>query len=130
MQTRVNPAADLSIALADSADPVRVHGRLAYRAEVANAGPSAAGTATVTVTLRAAVRLVSISAPGAFCPQVATIVRCSFFGVEPGQRPTVLVETVAKRAGTLTASATVSSPDTADPETDDNYDSETTAVIR
>jgi uncharacterized repeat protein (TIGR01451 family) len=130
VQTRVDAAADLSVALSDSPDPVRVRGRLTYRAEVANAGPSTAGTATVTVTLPDALRLVSVSAPGAFCPQVAAVVRCSFFGVEPGQGPALTIEAVAKRAGTLTASATVSSPDTADPDPADNTDREATIVTR
>jgi len=130
VQTRVEPAADLSVRLTDSADPVRVHGRFAYRAELANAGPSTAGTATVSVTLPDAVRVLSVSAPGAFCPQVSAVVRCSFFGVEPGQRPAVTIETVAKRTGVVTASATVSSPNTADPNPANDGDTESTAVIR
>jgi uncharacterized protein DUF11 len=109
---------------------VRVRGRLDYRAEVANAGPSTAGTATITVTLPDAVRLLSISAPGAFCPEASRVVRCSFFGVEPGQRVAVTVATAPKRTGGVTASATVASPDTADPATADNSDTETTVVTR
>jgi uncharacterized repeat protein (TIGR01451 family) len=128
--TRVDPAADLSIALTDSPDPVRLRGRLSYRAEVANAGPSSAGTAAITVTLPDAVRLLSVSAPGAFCPQTSAVVRCSFFGVEPGQRVAVTIETATKRTGGLTASATVSSPDTADPVPANNRDTEATTVIR
>jgi uncharacterized repeat protein (TIGR01451 family) len=130
VQTRVDPAADLSVTLTDAPDPARLHGRLAYRAEIVNAGPSTAGTATVTVTLPSAVRLLSVSAPGAFCPQASGVVRCSFFGVEPGDRPALTIETTTKRTGTLTASASVSSPDTADPDPAGNGDSESTAVIR
>jgi uncharacterized repeat protein (TIGR01451 family) len=130
VQTRVEAAADLSIQLTDSPDPARVRGRLTYRAEAANAGPSTAGTATIAVALPDAVRLLSVSAPGAFCPQTSGVVRCSFFGVEPGQRVAVTLETTAKRTGALTASATVSSPDTADPTPANNSDTETTAVIR
>jgi uncharacterized repeat protein (TIGR01451 family) len=130
VQTRVDPAADLSVTLTDTPDPARLHRRLAYRAEVANAGPSSAGTATVSVTLPSAVRLLSVSAPGAFCPQVSSVIRCSFFGVEPGDRPAIAIETTTKRTGTLTASANVSSPDTADPNPADNGDTESTAVTR
>jgi hypothetical protein len=130
VQTRVEPAADLSIALTDSPDPARVRGGLSYRAEVANAGPSTAGTAEIAVTLPDAVRLVSVSAPGAFCPQTSGVVRCSFFAVEPDQRVAVTLQTVPKRTGGVTASATVSSPDTADPTSANNSDTETTAVIR
>ena len=125
--TRVNPAADLSIQLTDSPDPVRVRDRLTYRAEVANAGPTAAGTAEVAVALPDAVRVVSVSAPGAFCPE---LLRCSFFGVEPGARVAMTIVTAPKRTGTVTASATVSSPNTADPVAANNRDSESTAVVR
>jgi uncharacterized repeat protein (TIGR01451 family) len=128
--TRVEPAADLSISLTDAPDPVRVRGRLTYRAEVASTGPSTTGTAAVSVTLPAAVRLVSVSAPGAFCPQASAIVRCSFFGVEPGDRPAITIETTVKRTGGLTASATVSSPDTADPNPANDGDTESTTVTR
>jgi uncharacterized repeat protein (TIGR01451 family) len=130
VQTRVEPAADLSMSLTDSSDPARLRGRLAYRAEVANAGPSTAGTASIAVTVPDAVRLLSVSAPGAFCPQTSGVVRCSFFGVDPGQRVAVTIETIPKRTGQLTASATVSSPDTADPNPANNGDTESTAVIR
>jgi hypothetical protein len=74
--------------------------------------------------------LLSVSAPGAFCPQTSGVVRCSFFGVDPGQRVAVTIETIPKRTGQLTASATVSSPDTADPSPANNGDTESTAVIR
>jgi uncharacterized repeat protein (TIGR01451 family) len=130
VQTRVEAAADLSMSLTDSPDPARLRGRLAYRAEVANAGPSTAGTASIAVTVPDAVRLVSVSAPGAFCPQISGVVRCSFFGVDPGQLVAVTIETIPKRTGQLTASATVSSPDTADPSPANNGDTESTAVIR
>jgi uncharacterized repeat protein (TIGR01451 family) len=130
VQTRVEPAADLSMSLMDSPDPVRLRGRLVYRAEVANAGPSTAGTAAIAVTVPDSVRLLSVSAPGAFCPQTSPVVRCSYFGVEPGQRVAVTLDTVPKRTGALTGSATVSSPDTADPIPANNRDTETTAVIR
>ncbi len=125
--TRVNPAADLSMRLTDTPDPARVRDRLTYRAEAANAGPSTAGTLTVRVTLPDAVRLVSVSAPGAFCPDSLT---CSFFGVEPGASVAVTITATPKRTGALTASATASSPDTADPAPGDNADSESTTVVR
>jgi uncharacterized repeat protein (TIGR01451 family) len=130
VQTRVNPAADLSMQLTDSSDPVRVRDRLVYRAEVSNAGPSIGGTVEVAVTVPDAVRVLSIGAPGAFCPDTSPVVRCSFFGVEPGQRVAVTVEGVPKRTGALTASATVTSPDTADPISTNNRDTESTTVIR
>lgn len=51
VMTRVEPAADVSPRFAESPDPARLRGDLTYRAEVANAGPSTAGTAAITVTL-------------------------------------------------------------------------------
>jgi Domain of unknown function DUF11 len=130
VQTRVNPAADLSMQLTDSPDPVQVRNRLVYRAEVANGGPSTGGTVEVAVTVPDAMRVLSIGAPGAFCPDTSPVVRCSFFGVEPGQRVAVTVEGVPKRTGPLTASAAVTSPDTADPAPANNRDTESTNVIR
>jgi uncharacterized repeat protein (TIGR01451 family) len=128
--TSVDPAADLAMSLTDSHDPARVRGRLTYRAEVANAGPSSAGTATITVTVPDGLRTLSVAAPGAFCPDTSGIVRCSFFGVEAGQRVVMTIETAPKRTGSVTASASVVSPDTADPVPGNDRDTESTAVIR
>jgi uncharacterized repeat protein (TIGR01451 family) len=128
--TRVNPAADLSLTLTDTPDPVRVRDRLTYRAEVANAGPSTGGTVTVTVDLPDSVRVLSLSAPGAFCPSTSADAQCSFFGVEPGERVAVTIAVSPRQTGTLTASASVSSPDTADPSPANNADVESTVVTR
>jgi hypothetical protein len=73
------------------------------------------------------VRVVSVSAPGAFCP---ALLRCSFFGVEPGQRVAMTVVVAPKRTGTVTASASVASPNTADPVPGNNRDTEATTVVR
>jgi hypothetical protein len=85
---------------------------------------------TVSVDLPDAVRLVFVSAPGAFCPGSSPDVSCSFFGVEPGERVAITIAVVPRRTGVLTASAAASSPDTADPAPGNNADTEATTVVR
>lgn len=127
--TEVDAAADLSVTLTDTPDPVRVRDRLTYRAEVANAGPSS-GAANLTVNLPSTVRLLSVSAPGGDCRVDGRAVLCFFAGIEPGQRVAATIETTAKQAGTLTASASVSPFLVADPASSNNSDTETTTVVR
>jgi uncharacterized repeat protein (TIGR01451 family) len=127
--TKVNPAADLSVTLTDTPDPVRVRDRLTYRAEVANAGPSS-GAADLTVNLPGGVRLLSVSAPGGDCRVDRGTVLCFFAGIDPGQRVAATIATTAKQAGTLTASASVSPFLVADPAPGNNSDMEATTVIR
>jgi uncharacterized repeat protein (TIGR01451 family) len=127
--TEVDPAADLSVRLTDTPDPVRVRDRLTYRAEVANAGPSS-GAAHLTVNLPGAVRLLSVSAPGGDCRIDRHTVLCFFAGIEPGQRVAATIATTAKQTGTLTASASVSPFLVADPVPGNNSDTEATTVIR
>jgi uncharacterized repeat protein (TIGR01451 family) len=127
--TEVDPAADLSVLLTDTPDPVRVRDRLTYRAEVANAGPSS-DAADLTVNLPGGVRLVSVSAPGGDCRVDRLTVVCFFAGIEPGQRVTATIATTTKHAGTLTASASVSPFRAADPAPGNNSDAEATTVIR
>jgi len=127
--TKVNPAADLSVRLSDTPDPVRVRERLTYGAEVANAGPSS-DAAYLTVNLPGGVRLVTVSAPGGDCRVDRLTVVCFFAGIEPGQRVTATIATTTKQAGTLTASASVSPFRAADPAPGNNSDAEATTVIR
>jgi uncharacterized repeat protein (TIGR01451 family) len=127
--TEVDAAADLSVRLTDTPDPVRVRERLTYGAEVTNTGPSS-DAAYLTVNLPGGVRLVSVSAPGGDCRVDRLTVVCFFAGIEPGQRVTATIATTTKQAGTLTASASVSPFRAADPVPSNNSDAETTTVIR
>jgi len=129
VQTKVNPAADLSVALTDSPDPVRVRDRLTYRAEVANAGPSS-DAANLTVNLPGGVRFESVNAPGGDCRVDRLAVRCFFAGIDSGQRVAATITSTTKQAGTLTASASVTPFLVADPVPSNNSDPETTAVNR
>jgi uncharacterized repeat protein (TIGR01451 family) len=126
--TEVDPAADMSVTLTDTPDPVRVRDRLTYRAEVANAGPSA-GAAHLTVNLPSEVRLVSVSSGGDCRVDRRTVV-CFFAGIEPGQRVAATIETTVRQTGTLTASASLSPFLVADPAPSNNSDPETTTAIR
>lgn len=127
--TEVDPAADFSVRLTDTPDPVRVRNQLTYRAEVANAGPSS-DAADLTVNLPGGVRLVSVTAPGGDCRVDRLVVICFFAGIDPGQVVAATIATQTKHSGTLTARASVSPFRAADPASGNNSDTEATTVIR
>jgi Domain of unknown function DUF11 len=106
--TTAQAAADFSVALTDTPDPVGVRDQLTYRAEVANDGPSN-GAANLSATLPTEVRLVSVTASGGGdCRVDRKTVICFFAGIDPGQRVAAAIATSPKQAGLLTASASVS----------------------
>lgn len=128
--TTVKAAADFSVALTDTPDPVRVRDLLTYRAEVANAGPSN-GAANLSVALPSEVRLVSVTASdGGDCRVDRRTVICFFAGIDPGARMAATIATTPRQAGPMTASASVSPFLVTDPVSGNNTDSETTSVVR
>ncbi len=74
----VTPSADLSIAKADSADPVLPGNSLTYTVTVSNAGPSAANDVAVTDTLPA-----GASSPAAAARKTPTACRPAPWGRSP-----------------------------------------------
>jgi uncharacterized repeat protein (TIGR01451 family) len=128
--TTVQAAADFSVTLTDTPDPVRVRAPLTHRAEVANDGPSN-GAANLSATLPTEVRLVSVTASGGGdCRVDRRTVICFFAGIDPGQRVAATIATSPKQAGPLTVSASVSPFLVTDPMPGNNTDSETTSVVR
>jgi uncharacterized repeat protein (TIGR01451 family) len=125
--TEVDPAADLSVRLTDSPDPVRIRGGVTFRAELENAGPSTAA-AHLVVELPDGVRPVAVG--GGDCDVERGTVSCFFAGIDPGERPAVTVEATTKQRGTLTTTATVTPFLLADPVSGNDTDAETTTVIR
>src|SRR5439155_27121906 len=67
--TTVNPAADLAVLLASSADPVTVSNNFTYTVTATNRGPSVATAVLLTNTLPAGVVFVSVSAGQGSCSQ-------------------------------------------------------------
>ena len=81
-------SADLSIAKADSPDPVLPGGTLTYTLTVSNAGPAASGPTTVTDTLPAGVAFNYATGTGWLCVQSTGVVTCSLRRCRSASRPT------------------------------------------
>ena len=105
-------------------------GRVSYTLVVANAGPSDAANLSVLDTLPAGVTFVSATGTGWVCTNVAnTSVTCTRPSLATGATaPTITVlVTAPAQAGSLTNSATVSSP-TPDPNLGNNTSTAVTTV--
>ncbi|MFL5755293.1 MAG: S8 family serine peptidase, partial [Chloroflexota bacterium] len=105
--------ADLSITKTDSPDPVVINGALTYTIGVSNAGPDDASAVKVVDTIPAGTTFVSATGTNWTCNNVSGTVTCNRTGgnLAPGAAPNItIVVTVASTPGSITNSATVSSP--------------------
>jgi uncharacterized repeat protein (TIGR01451 family) len=121
-----SPSADLSLALADSPDPVVVGSDLSYAMTVRNAGPSAAADVAVSDSIPAGAAYVSASASQGSCTAAATVT-CNLGSLASGATATVTLVVRPGSTGTLSNSANVSSS-TADPASTNNQASASTTV--
>jgi len=127
--SRAAARADLSIVKSDTPDPVGAGDALAYLLTVINAGPDAASSVVVTVTLPAGLSGVTASGSGWSCPDpVAGMLTCTRARLDVAEAPAILVTGIAPAGGRLSAAASVSS-DTPDPATDNNTGAEDTVVM-
>ena len=117
--------ADLSIAKADTPDPVAPSGTLTYTLTISNAGPSSATGLTVTDTLPTGVTFVSATPTESSGPN-PLVWELSDLDVYASTVITVLV-TVPATTGTITNTASVGS-DEIDPSTANNSVSQATTV--
>ena len=127
--TTVATAADLSITLTDSPDPVTAGTNLTYVATATNAGPSDAQNVAINLPLPANTTLVSATAAGGTCAGS----NCTFAGATaPGASRSVtyvvLVAASAANGSSISATASATSA-TTDPNTGDNSATATTAVV-
>lgn len=121
-------AADLSIDKRDSADPVVTGSAFTYTIDVANGGPDPAGAVTVEDDLPNDLDLASATASQGTCETAGgDRVTCELGTLAPGATATVTLEVSARKAGTITNTATVT---TTDPDSDpaNNQDTETTVI--
>lgn len=134
--TTVGVAADLSVTLNDTDDPVNAGTGYAYALNVVNAGPSVASNVSLSLPLPAGTAFAALSAPGGWTctsPAVGSngIVTCTLasFGAGDSASFTVNVAVDGGVAGgtVLSATATVSAV-TPDPASGNNTDTETTGV--
>ena len=105
--------ANLSITKTDSPDPVLVAGTLTYTLNVTNGGPDDASAVKVVDTLPAGTTFVSATGTNWTCNNVSGTVTCNRTGgnLAPGAAPPItVVVTAPNTAGTISNTATVSSP--------------------
>lgn len=122
------PSADLSLDIADSADPVHAGGAFSYSLSVSNAGPSTATSVSVSCTLPPGVGFVSASGTGWSCGESLGVVTCTRPSLAPGAAPTITINVTAPgSAGDISCTASVSSAAT-DSNAANDSDSETTTV--
>ncbi|HEY6173471.1 MAG TPA: hypothetical protein VIX73_03465 [Kofleriaceae bacterium] len=109
--TTVNAAADLSIAMSDSPDPVFGSGTLQYAIDVTNLGPNTASGITVTDSLPAGnVAFLAASGSGWTCAAAGQVVTCTRPSLLVGAAPTITISVRAPSEATmLTNAATVTS---------------------
>jgi uncharacterized repeat protein (TIGR01451 family) len=128
--TTVNAAADLSVAVSDSPDPVLSSGTLQYLVDVTNAGPNTASGITVTDTLPAGnVAFLTASGSGWSCSLAGQVVSCTRPSLVTGAAPTITIAVQApSEAASLMDSATVTST-SSDLNTANNSASASTTVL-
>ena len=120
--TRVNPAADLSVAKVDDPDPVLVGENITYTIIVTNNGPSDATGVILTDTLPQGVSFVSAPAG---CTELGGIVSCDLGTLLTGGSTAVEIVVTADTPGVLINSASLNANET-DPDPTDNTAEETT----
>ncbi|HEY0195153.1 MAG TPA: DUF11 domain-containing protein [Kofleriaceae bacterium] len=126
--TTVLSAADLSVTIADSADPVTTGGDLQYTVAVSNAGPSQASAVQLVTQLPAGATFVRATGINWSCSAIGQQVTCTTAMLAVGAAPSVTIDTTAPSTdGTITATATVSSA-TADASSANNTASQATVV--
>ena len=130
--TAVTTAADLSMTLSDSPDPVVAGANLTWVASLSNAGASDAQGASITLPLPAETTFVSVTpSVGGICNAASPVV-CTWAGATaPGvTRMATVVALVnpATLAGTKISATAVSASTTTDPTAANNSASATTTV--
>ena len=124
--TTIEPVSNLTISKTDSADPVDANAELQYTISVTNSGPSAAVPTTVTDTLPAGVTFISAAGSGWACSFADPIVTCTAASIGVGTAAPITIKVTTPAAGgTITNTATVTSPADDSPSSD----SETTTVL-
>jgi len=121
---------DLSITKTDSPDPVVVGNNLTYTIKVTNTGANDASSVVVTDNLPSTSQIDYISAtPSAgSCTKAANTVTCQLGQLNAGTSATVTIVVKTKKAGALSNTATVTSPN--DTNTVNNSATATTTVTK
>jgi uncharacterized repeat protein (TIGR01451 family) len=128
----MRPQADLSVAMSDSPDPVRVRDQLTYTVTVWNDGPAAGTGVTLVDTLPDAAFVSATPTQGACVHQRLSssggVLTCELGALAAGSSATVTIVVSPSREGTITNTASVRANE---PDADgaDNSATETTTVL-
>jgi uncharacterized repeat protein (TIGR01451 family) len=122
--------ADLVITKSDSPDPVNEGGQLTYTIQLTNAGPDPADNIVVTDDLPSSdFDLISVTPSQGSCDtQGGQKITCNLGTLASGGVATVTIQVTAKKAGTVTNTASVTSSEP-DPIGANNTVTETTTVL-
>jgi uncharacterized repeat protein (TIGR01451 family) len=128
----LNPAADLSVQIVESADPATPGGAITYTVTATNNGPSPASAVALTdswsTTVTGSLQLVSFATTQGQCALTNDQrIDCQLGGLANGANTTVTVTLRARGTGSVTDQAQVSAAEF-DPDTANNAASETTTV--
>ncbi|NUM48617.1 MAG: DUF11 domain-containing protein, partial [Anaerolineales bacterium] len=118
-------SADLSVVIADSADPVNVGDMVTYVITITNNGPDAATGITLVDTLPAGVGYISDDAG---CSETAGVITCALGDLASGGSIAIHITVSADQAGTWTNTASVTS-EVADPNSENNVGTEETTLL-
>lgn len=123
-------SADLSITKSDSPDPVTEGSQVTYTITVNNAGPDPATNVVVTDDLASSdFDLISVTPSQSSCDtQGSQNITCSLGTLASGAVATVTIQATAKKAGTVTNTASVTTTEP-DPNTANNTVTESTTVL-
>ena len=120
------PAANMSMTMSDSPDPVQWVNDLTYTISVSNYGPDQANAVTVTDVLPASTAFVSAS-PGCAYTQAIHAVICDLGTMASGTSVVVTIVVQPLQGGTITNTASVASA-LPDPAISNNVASATTTI--
>jgi len=117
---------DLAVTKSDSPDPVAAGGTLTYTIQVKNLGANDATAVVVTDKLPNELNFISASASSGSCQQQGHTVTCDLGTVLAGDTATVTIRAKPTKAGTISNTASVRSPD--DKAQANDRDTEATVV--
>jgi uncharacterized repeat protein (TIGR01451 family) len=132
-QTAPGDAADLAVTKTDGPDPVVVGTNLTYTIQVSNGGPDSASSVVVSDHLPQHVDFLTATSTSGSCAQKGSRVDCQVGGLgdDPTKANAATVTIVVRptKAGTITNTVTVDSPE-ADPVAANDKAEATTTVIK
>ncbi len=130
--TPVAEEADISITKTASPRPVTAGDQITYTLTVANAGPSTAAGVRAIDTLPAGVTYLSSTPSAGSCAVAGGTLTCALGSIASGDAATVsvVVRVPPGSAATFLTNVARATSTTSDPDTDNNFTSVTTPVVR